>query len=126
MRIFNFDPFMQIDLSDSTLHMIISISYLDVFEVEGHFAVFTVKCPCFTFSFIMSVFLRTKDKVLAGLALYPLKFTATFMLSLNMEDRYFYYCSIHTCRAGVSGVHCFLEHVKDIHWDLWCYITFVH
>ncbi|KAG7223854.1 hypothetical protein INR49_015344 [Caranx melampygus] len=30
---------------------------------------------------------RTMDRGLAGLALYPLKFTAAFMLSLNMEDR---------------------------------------
>lgn len=65
-----------------------SISHLDVFKIEGHFTVFTVECSCLTFSFIMSVFLCTKDKVLAGLALNTFKFTATFVLSLEMEDRF--------------------------------------
>lgn len=64
------------------------MSHLDVFKVEGHFAVFAVECSCLTFSFIMSVLLCTKDKVLAGLALYLFKFTATFMLSLKMEYRF--------------------------------------
>lgn len=45
----------------NALHYIISMAHLDVFKVEGHFAVFTVEGSCFTFSLIMSVLLRTKD-----------------------------------------------------------------
>lgn len=71
----------------AVLPWIISISHLDLFKVEGHFAVFAVERSCLTFSLIMSVLLCTKDQGLTGLALYPLIFTATFMLSLKMEGR---------------------------------------
>jgi len=72
----------------TTVSHLISIPDLDFFKVEGRFAVFTVERSCFTFSLVMSLLLRTKDGGLAGLALHLFKFTAVFMLSLKMEDRY--------------------------------------
>lgn len=64
-------------------------SHLDVFKMEGEFAVFAVKRSGFTFSLVMSVPLRTKDRGLAGFALDPLQFAATFVLSLKRGQRCF-------------------------------------
>lgn len=86
------------------------ISHLDVFEVEGHLAIFTVERSCFTFSLVMSVLLRAKDRGLAGLALYPLKFAATFMLSLKMEDRWII---ITTCLPISCMCVFFLKNLKE-------------
>lgn len=61
-------------------------SYLDVLEVEGHFAVFTVERPGFTFPLIMSVFLRKEDCGVASLTRNSFKLAATFMLRLKVRE----------------------------------------
>lgn len=57
--------------------------------MEGEFAVFAVEHSGFAFSLVVSVPLRTKDRGLAGLALNPLQFAATFVLSLQRGQRRF-------------------------------------
>lgn len=79
-------PFMETQQAAALLQ-IICISHLDVFKVEGDFTVFAVECSRLTLPLVVSVLLRAKDGDLAGLALYPLKLTAAFMLSLNVEER---------------------------------------
>lgn len=79
-------PFMETQQAAALLQ-IIFVSHLDVFKVEGHFAVFAVERSRLTFSLIVSILLSAKDRGLAGLTLDPLKLTAALMLSLNMEDR---------------------------------------
>lgn len=62
------------------------IFYLNVLEVESHFAVFTVERPGFTFPLVVSVLLRKEDCRVASLARDSLKLTATFMLSLEVRE----------------------------------------
>lgn len=91
-----------------------TISHLDVFKVECHFAVFTVERSRFTLPLNMSVQLCTKDRVLAGVTLHPLEFTATFMLSLKMEEReIFPYDYIHTFSADVTDIHCSKDNITE-------------
>lgn len=65
------------------------MSHLDVFKMEGEFAVFAVEGSGFTFPLVVSVPLRTKDGALAGFALNPLQFAAPFVLSLRRGQRWF-------------------------------------
>lgn len=88
-----------------------SLSHLDLFKVEGHFAVFTVERSLLTFSLVVSVLVRTKDGHFAGLALHPFQFTAAFMLSLKMEDGY-NYCIRTANRCPGNG--CFIEEKKQL------------
>ena len=71
----------------TSITLISHISYLDFFEVEGHFAELTVQHSCFTFPFIMFFLLRTKDNVFAGLTLHLFIVTETFMLGLEIKER---------------------------------------
>lgn len=57
--------------------------------MKGEFAVFAVERSGFAFPLVMSVLLCRKDEGLAGVALNPLEFTATFMLSLKRGQRGF-------------------------------------
>lgn len=57
--------------------------------MKGQLAVFAVEHSCFAFPLVMFVLLCTEDESLAGVALNPLEFTATFMLSLKHGQRAF-------------------------------------
>lgn len=57
--------------------------------MKGELAVFAVEHSRFAFPLVMSVLLCTEDGGLAGVALNPLKFTATFVLSLKRGQRVF-------------------------------------
>lgn len=64
-------------------HQVKSISYLDFFEVERHFAVLAVERSGLTFSIIVSALLRAEDPDFTGLTLDLFKFTAAFVLALK-------------------------------------------
>lgn len=60
----------------------ICAAHLDIFKAKGDFAVFAVKGSGFTLSLVVAVFLAEKDEDLTRLALYALKFTPPFVLTL--------------------------------------------
>lgn len=119
-------PFMETQQAAAPLQ-IIFVSHLDVFKVEGHFAVFAVERSRLTFSLIVSVLLSAKDRGLAGLALDPLKLTAALMLSLNTEDRPVVMAPSErafTCSPDVF-IYRLSRMPQNDSWTLWCYLSYV-